>query len=190
MTSRESYSTQLRLLGACPLLVVAVDAWSGMVLGVVFVLLQSVVFALISLARGWIPVDSRYLFYAVISAGAATIGALLMQSFTPLNHPLMHTYIVLLAANALLFSGAQDIATRYGLITSILFGLRAGLAVAGIVLCVGLVRELLAAGSIFGWVLLPRPGLLLMQLPAGGLLLLALMLALLNRRSGSRQERR
>jgi electron transport complex protein RnfE len=188
MTTMQSYSTQLRLLGACPLLVVAADAFSGLLLAAVFALLQCSIFVLISSTRGWVPVENRYLFYAVVSASLATIAALLVHCYTQFNEPLMHTYIVLLAANALVFSGAQDIATRFGLVGSVLIGIRNAAGVAGIVLCIGMVRELLTAGSLFGRVMLMQPGLLLMRLPAGGLLLLALILALVNRSANSRKE--
>jgi electron transport complex protein RnfE len=173
--------TMRQLLGMCPTLAVTVTAMNGVAMGiaVIFVLLCSNL--LISLIRNWIPSQVRIAAYIVVIATFVTVVDLTMKArFQELSQS-MGAFIPLIVVNCIILGRAEAFASKNGPWRSILDAIGMGLGFTLALIAMGGIRELLGSGKLFGVTLLPgwQPWVV-MILPAGGFLTLAVLLGGVN----------
>ncbi len=181
--------TLRQLLGMCPTLAVTVTAVNGvaMSLAVIFVLICSNL--MISLVRNWIPSQVRIAAYIVIIATFVTVVDLTMKArFTELSNSL-GAFIPLIVVNCIILGRAEAFASKNGPWRSILDAVGMGVGFTLTLTLMGALREILGSGRLFGAVVLPgwEPWVV-MILPAGGFLTLALILGAVNLISRQREH--
>ncbi|MCU7845052.1 MAG: electron transport complex subunit E [Candidatus Thiodiazotropha sp. (ex Monitilora ramsayi)] len=168
------------LLGMCPVLAVTNSAINALAMGLAttFVLLASGV--LISLLRHSIPKQVRIATYIVIIATFVTIVDYAIQAISLDLYNALGAFIQLIVANCMILGRAEAYASRNRPLKSLTnaLGMGAGFTIA--LLCLGVVREVLGAGSLFGIDLFgPRfEPWVVMILPAGGFIVLGAWLLL------------
>lgn len=146
----------LRLvLGTCATLAVSTAASNaiGMGLATTFVLVCSN--AVISLMRNIIPDKVRIPSYITIIAGFVTIVQMFIKAYSPALDSALGIYLPLIVVNCIILGRAEAYASKNKPIPSLFDGIGMGLGFTLSITCIGAVRELIGAGSIFGKQILP-----------------------------------
>ena len=173
--------TWVLILGMCPTLATTTSAINGMMMGLAtaFVLMMSNI--VISLLKSVIPDKVRIPAFIVIIATFVTIVQMVMQAFVPDMYDTLGLFIPLIVVNCIVLGRAEAFASKNNVWHSLLDGLFMGLGFTWALALLGMVRELLGTGCIFGHSLIGgADGMLLMILPAGGFLCLGFLMALIN----------
>ena len=142
--------TFVQLLGMCPTLATTTSLSNaiGMGLAATAVLICSNIF--ISLLRKFIPKQIRIVSYIIIISGFVTAVELLMHAYLPALYGSLGIYIPLIVVNCIILGRAESYASKNPVLPSIFDGIGMGLGFTVGLTCIGLVRELLGAGQIFG----------------------------------------
>lgn len=173
--------TWVLILGMCPTLATTTSAKNGMMMGLAtaFVLMMSNI--VISLLKSVIPDKVRIPAFIVVIATFVTIVQMVMQAFMPDMYDTLGLFIPLIVVNCIVLGRAEAFASKNGVWHSFLDGLFMGLGFTWALTLIGLVRELLGTGCIFGIsVIGGADGMLMMILPPGGFLALGFLMAWIN----------
>lgn len=177
----------LRLvLGTCPTLAVTMAASNGLGMGVAatFVLLGANI--TVSLLRNVIPDKVRIPAYITIIAGFVTVVQMLCKAFLPEINDSLGIYLPLIVVNCIILGRAEMFARKNTVAASALDALGMGVGFTAALLAMGMIRELLGAGTLFGLQVLPSfmPTMTLLILPPGGFFVFGVLIALANKLSG------
>ena len=170
------------LLGMCPTLATTTSAINGMSMGLatMFVLICSNV--VISLIKNLTPDSVRIPVFVVIIASFVTILQMCMQAYLPAINKSLGIYIPLIVVNCIILGRAEAFACKNGAASSFCDGLGIGAGFTVALTILGMVRELLGAGSLFGVTILPETtNMLLFILPPGAFITLGYLIALVNK---------
>lgn len=171
------------VLGMCPTLAIttAVSNGIGMGLAVTFVLIFSNL--VISLLRKAIPDQIRIPAFIIVIATFVTIVQLLIKAFLPALDASLGVFIPLIVVNCIIFGRAEAFAFKNTPVPSMVDGLGMGIGFTIAITLISAVRELFGVGTLLGVQVMPA-GYLPMDIlvkPAGGFIVLGLMLALMNK---------
>ena len=170
----------LRLvLGTCATLAVTTAASNaiGMGLATTFVLVCSN--AAISLLKKVIPDKVRIPAYITIIAGFVTIVQLLIEAFVPALDKALGVFLPLIVVNCIILGRAEMFASKNRVLPSILDGLGMGAGFTAALLAMGIIRELLGAGTVFGLPVFSgfMDPIVIFLLPPGGLFVFGILVA-------------
>ncbi|MCR4725719.1 MAG: electron transport complex subunit E [Clostridia bacterium] len=170
------------VLGTCPTLAVTTQAINGLAMGaaVTFVLLCSNV--MISLLKNVIPDRVRIPAYVVIIATFVTVVQMVMQKFLPSLYDALGVFLPLIVVNCIILARAEAFASCNPVLDSALDGIGMGFGFTLSLTFIGIVRELLGAGSFFNLPIgsLGNVSMTVFILPAGGFLVYGTLMALVN----------
>lgn len=183
------------VLGLCPTLAVTTSLENALGMGVAasFVLVCSN--GLVSALRKAIPDAVRIPCYIVIVATFVTAIDLLLQAFLPALSESLGIFIPLIVVNCIILGRAEAFACRNGVVASLADGLGTGVGFTLALALVAAVREVVGAGSLTVWGdfairhIHAKP-VVLAILPAGGFVVLGLLLALINHLGAAWARRR
>ena len=147
--------TFVMMLGMCPTLAVTTSAKNGIGLGLATMVILTASNLMISLLRKIIPDGVRMPAYIVVVASFVTIVEFLMEGFIPALYSALGIYIPLIVVNCIILGRAEAYASKNKPIPSLFDGIGMGLGFTLSITCIGAVRELIGAGSIFGKQILP-----------------------------------
>lgn len=169
------------MLGMCPTLATTTSAMNGMSMGLAtaFVLILSNM-AISAIAR-FVPDKVRIPSYIVVIATFVTVLQLLMQAFVPTVYETLGLFIPLIVVNCIVLGRAEAFANKNSVGDSALDGLGIGLGFTVSLTLIGIVRELLGNGSIFGWKFIPGDGILIFVLAPGAFMVLAYLIVLFRK---------
>lgn len=175
--------TFVLLLGMCPTLGTTTSAINGMSMGIatMFVLIMSNI--VVSLVKNVIPAKVRIPSFIVIIASFVTVVQLVMQAYVPDLYNTLGVFIPLIVVNCIILGRAEAFASKHEPFASMLDGLGIGLGFTGSLTLLGIVREVLGSGSIFGAKFLPAgmDGILIFVLAPGAFIALGYLLVLFNK---------
>lgn len=180
------------LLGLCPVLAVTNTATNGLAMGLAttFVLLCSGV--LVSLLRTVIPKQVRIACYIIIIATFVTITDYAIQAISLDLYRALGAFIQLIVVNCVILGRAEAYASKNKVANAFVNALGMGLGFTLALLCLGIVREVLGFGTLFG-IELFGPSFqpwAVFALPPGGFFVLAFWLFLFayirNRRKSTK----
>ena len=143
------------MLGMCPTLAVTTSAINGIGMGLSTTVVLVMSNMLISMLRKIIPDSVRMPAFIVVVASFVTIVQFLMEGFTPSLYDSLGIYIPLIVVNCIILGRAESYASKNPILPSIFDGLGMGLGFTLSITCIGAVRELIGAGSLFGHQILP-----------------------------------
>ena len=170
------------MLGMCPTLAVTTSATNGLGMGISTMAVLIFSNLVISLLRKVIPNQVRLPAYIVIVASLVTVTQLLIQAYIPFLYSALGIYIPLIVVNCIILGRAEAFAAKNPPVLSAFDGLGMGLGFTIALTIIGLARELLGAGTAFGYQVMPsfyQPITILIQAP-GAFLVLALIVAVMN----------
>lgn len=147
--------TFVLMLGMCPTLAVTTSAFNGIGMGLTTTVILAASNLMISLLRKFIPDKVRMPAYIVIVASFVTVVQLLLQGFIPTLYDALGIYIPLIVVNCIILGRAEAYASKNKPIPSLFDGIGMGLGFTLSITCIGMVRELLGSGQIFGLQILP-----------------------------------
>ncbi len=143
-------------LGMCPTLAVTTSAVNGLGMGLTTTAVLMLSNLIISLLRRVIPPRVRIPAFIVIIASFVTVVELLLEAYLPSLNKALGVYIPLIVVNCIILGRAESYAYSHTAIASFFDGLGMGLGFSFALTCIGAVRELLGAGSLFGYGILPE----------------------------------
>ncbi|MDE5948463.1 MAG: electron transport complex subunit E [Prevotella sp.] len=174
--------TFVLLLGMCPTLATTTSAQNGMSMGLatMFVLICSNI--AISLIKSITPDKVRIPVFIVVIASFVTILQMCLKAYMPEVNKSLGLFIPLIVVNCVILGRAEAFACKNNPVASLFDGLGIGLGFTLSLTLLGIVREVLGAGSIFGVVLLPETyNILLFILPPGAFITLGFLIAIVNK---------
>lgn len=148
--------TFVLMLGMCPTLAVTTSAMNGLGMGLTTMVVLALSNAFISLLRNIIPDKVRIPAFIVIIASFVTIVELLLEGFIPTLYDALGIYIPLIVVNCIILGRAESFASKNPVLPSLFDGIGMGLGFSFALTCIGAVRELIGAGTLFGFTLMPE----------------------------------
>ena len=174
--------TFVLMLGMCPTLATTTSAINGLSMGLatMFVLICSNV--VISLIKKLTPDMVRIPVFIVVIASFVTILQMVMQAYVPDVYAELGLFIPLIVVNCVILGRAEAFAAKNSTGASLMDGIGIGLGFTLGLTLLGICRELLGAGSIFGLTLLPETyNMLMFVLPPGAFITLGFLVAIVNK---------
>lgn len=147
--------TFVLMLGMCPTLAVTTSAVNGVGMGLSTTVVLVLSNMLISMLRKIIPDSVRMPAFIVVVASFVTIVQFLLEGFVPSLYDALGLYIPLIVVNCIILGRAESYASKNPVVLSIFDGIGMGLGFTVGLTAIGLVRELIGSGKIFGYQLLP-----------------------------------
>ena len=173
--------TFVLVLGMCPTLATTTSAFNGMGMGVatMFVLVMSNI--VISLLKNVIPDKVRIPAFIVVISSFVTVVQLLMQAYVQDLYNTLGVFIPLIVVNCIILGRAEAFASKHNVWESALDGLGIGLGFTLALTLVGIVREVLGAGEIFGLDIWQGDGALVFILSPGAFFVLGYLMILFRK---------
>lgn len=173
--------TFVLVLGMCPTLATTTSAINGLEMGLatLFVLVLSNI--AISLVAPAVPDKVRIPVYIVVIATFVTVLQLLMQAYVPSVYDTLGLFIPLIVVNCIVLGRAEAFANKNSVGASALDGLGVGLGFTLSLTVIGIVREILGSGSVFGWKFIPGEGILAFVMAPGAFIALGYLMVLFNK---------
>ena len=142
--------TFVLMLGMCPTLAVTTSAINGLGMGLSTMVVLALSNLMISAMRKIIPDKVRIPAYIVIIATFVTLVELLLHAYVPTLHESLGIYISLIVVNCIILGRAESYASKNKMMPSLFDGIGMGLGFTLALTLIGLVREFLGAGTVFG----------------------------------------
>lgn len=168
------------VLGTCPTLAVTTSAMNAIGMGVAATLVLVCSNAVISALRKVIPDKVRIPAYITIIAGFVTIVQMLVKAFSPAINDSLGIFLPLIVVNCIILGRAEMYASKNPVLPSIFDGLGMGIGFTAALLLMGMIRELLGSGTLFGFQIMPVQ-ILIFILPPGGFFVFGMLIAFANK---------
>ena len=146
--------TFVQMLGMCPTLAVTSSAINGAGMGLTTTCILVLSNFMISALRKVIPDKVRIPSFIVIIASFVTIIQFLLQAYLPSLNDSLGLYIPLIVVNCIILGRAEAYASKNKVLPSVFDGLGMGLGFTVGLTLIGIFRELLGKGCIFGFQIL------------------------------------
>lgn len=173
--------TFVLLLGMCPTLATTTSAINGLSMGLatLFVLVLSNI--VISAIAPVVPDKVHIPVYIVVIATFVTILQFAMQAYTPAMYTTLGLFIPLIVVNCIVLGRAEAFASKNGILDSAIDGFGIGLGFTLSLTVLGIVREILGSGSVFGYRFITGDGILVFVMAPGAFLALGYLMVLFNK---------
>ena len=170
-------------LGMCPTLATTTSAVNGLAMGLATMAVLICTNFVISCIKSVTPDKVRIPVFIVVIAAFVTILQMVMSAYAPDSiNKALGIYIPLIVVNCIILGRAESFACKNTPVASVFDGIGIGLGFTLGLTILGVARELLGAGSIFGVTLLPETcNILLFVLPPGAFITLGYLVAIINK---------
>jgi len=165
----------VQVLGMCPVMAVSNSAINALAMGLATATVLVMSNTVVSLIKNQVPEQARIVTFILIIATFVTIVDYLVQAISLELHGALGAFLSLIVVNCLILGRAEAFASKQSLRRSIVDALGMGAGFVVSLLCLGIVREVLGQGSIFGQDLFGQSFQVwtVMLLPPGGFFVLA-----------------
>ena len=174
--------TFVLMLGMCPTLATTTSASNGLAMGLATMAVLICTNFVISCMKSITPDKVRIPVFIVVIAAFVTILQMVIKAYLPDVDKSLGLFIPLIVVNCIILGRAEAFAAKQSPVASLFDGIGIGLGFTLALTLLGIVRELLGAGSIFGLTLLPETyTILLFILPPGAFITLGYLIAIVNK---------
>ena len=174
--------TFVMMLGMCPTLAVTSSAINGLGMGLSTTVVLILSNMLISALRKIIPDKVRIPAFIVVVASFVTIVQLLLQAYIPFLYDALGVYIPLIVVNCIILGRAESYASQNPVMASAFDGIGMGLGFTVGLTLIGIFREILGSGAIFGLQFIPDQfNIAIFVMAPGAFFVLAGLTALQNK---------
>lgn len=173
----------IQVMGMCPTLAVTTSAINGLGMGLSTTAVLICANIVISLMRKIIPSKIRIPSFIVVIATFVTIVGMVLKAYIPALDKALGLFIPLIVVNCLILGRAESFAFKNKPLDSAIDGIGMGLGFTMSLTLLGMVREILGNGSLFGINIFGAAfePMLLFILPPGAFLTLGFILAAFNK---------
>lgn len=172
----------VQLLGMCSVMAITTTLFNGIGMGLSVTIILTCSNIVISLLRKIIPSKIRIAAFIVVISTFVTMVDLLLQAFIPALSSSLGVFIPLIVVNCIILGRAEAYANKVAPALAVFDGIGMGIGFTLALTAIGIVRELLGAGTVFGFELLPEafePIAIFVKAP-GAFLVMAVLVAALN----------
>lgn len=179
--------TLVLMLGMCPTLAVTTSAINGAGMGLASTVVLALSNLIISMLRKVIPDRVRMPAFIVVVASFVTMVQFLMQGYLPSLYSSLGIYIPLIVVNCIILGRAESYASKNPPLPSLFDGIGMGLGFTISLTLLGAFREILGAGTIFGYSFIPADNptsfepISIFVMAPGAFFVLAFLVAIMNK---------
>ena len=174
--------TFVLLLGMCPTLATTTSAQNGLLMGLATMFVLVCANVAVSLIKNLTPDKVRIPVFVVVIASFVTLLQMMLAAWLPSVNASLGLYIPLIVVNCVILGRAEAFACKHTPFESLLDGVGIGLGFTLGLTLLGMAREVLGAGTVFGLHLLPETmGMLVFILPPGAFITLGYLIAIINK---------
>lgn len=166
-------------LSLCPALAVTSSAINSLTMGLAVMFVITANNTVVSITRKVVNPKVRVPVYITSVATIVTVVQLVLQAYLPVLYKALGIYLALIVVFAIILARAEVFASKNKVTPSFFDGLGMGCGFLLALLSIGIIRELLGTGAIFGIKVLGswyNPALI-MILPPGAFILIGYMVA-------------
>ncbi len=168
----------VQMLGLCSTMAITTSIANGIGMGVSVIIILTASNVVISAIRKVVPDKIRIAMFIVVIAGFVTCVDLLLQAFVPSIAASLGVFIPLIVVNCVILGRAEMFANKNGIGASFFDGICQGLGYTFVLLAMCVIRELLGAGTLAGFRIIPEQYPIgVLTLPVGGFLVLGCLIA-------------
>ncbi len=173
--------TFVLMLGMCPTLATTTSAMNGMMMGLATMVVLILSNIIISCIKNITPDMVHIPVYIVVIATLVTIVQFILAAYAPEVNKSLGLFIPLIVVNCIILGRAESFAGKNNPFDSALDGIGIGLGFTIGLTLLGIARELLGNGTIFGFGIIPTEfSMLIFILPPGAFLTLGYIIAIIN----------
>ena len=170
----------VQLIGMCSVLAVSTSAINSLAMGVSVIAVLTLSNIAISLVRKVTPDEIRIPIFVIVIATFVTIVDMFLKAYAPDIYAALGIFIPLIVVNCLILARAEAFAYTNGIIASAVDGFSMGLGYTLAITILGILREILGAGTVFGISLFPasfQPAAIFVAAP-GAFILLGILIGI------------
>ena len=168
----------VQMLGLCSTMAITTSIMNGLGMGVSVLIILTAANVVISAIRKIVPDKIRIAMFIVVIAGFVTCVDLLLQAFVPAIAESLGMFIPLIVVNCIILGRAEAFSYKNGVGASFFDGIFQGLGYTLVLLAMCFIRELLGAGTLAGFRIIPEQFPIgILTLPVGGFLVLGFLIA-------------
>lgn len=146
----------VQILGICSALAVTVQLKPALVMGIAVTIIVAMANVIVSLIRNTIPMRVRIIVQLVVVAALVTLVSEVLKAFAYDVAMQLSVYLGLIITNCILMGRLEAFAMMNKPWPSFLDGIGNGIGYAIILIIVGFFRELLGAGTLLGFQVIPQ----------------------------------
>lgn len=170
------------MIGLCPVLAVSNNAANALAMSAAVAFVLTCSNFVVALIRKMVPDEIRIPIFIIIISTFVTISDYVMQAYFQDIHHALGVFVPLIVVNCIILGRAEAFAYKNPVINSTLDGLGMSVGFALALGSIGIIRELLGAGSIFGiQIINPTVAATIMILPPGAFITIGFLMAALNK---------
>ena len=174
--------TFVLMLGMCPTLATTTSAMNGMSMGLATMAVLICTNFVISCLKSVTPDKVRIPVFIVVIAAFVTMLQLIIKAYLPDIDAALGLFIPLIVVNCIILGRAEAFAAKNSPLASLFDGIGIGLGFTIALTVLGLVREVLGSGAIFGFTFIPEDyNILLFVLAPGAFITLGYLIAIVNK---------
>ncbi|MEY8386965.1 electron transport complex subunit RsxE [Oscillospiraceae bacterium 38-13] len=168
----------VQMLGLCSTMAITTSIMNGLGMGVSVLIILTAANVVISAIRKIVPDKIRIAMFIVVIAGFVTCVDLLLQAFVSSVAESLGVFIPLIVVNCIILGRAESFSYKNGIGASFFDGIFQGLGYTLVLLAMCFIRELLGAGTLAGFRIIPEQFPIgILTLPVGGFLVLGFLIA-------------
>ena len=168
----------VQVLGMCSTMAIITSFFNGLGMGIAVLVILTLSNVIISAIRKIVPDKIRIAMFIVVIAGFVTCVDLLLQAFVPAIAESLGVFIPLIVVNCIILGRAESFSYKNGIGASFVDGICQGIGYTLVLLAMCFIRELLGAGTLAGFRIIPEQFPIgVLTLPVGGFLVLGCLIA-------------
>ena len=168
----------VQVLGMCSTMAITTSFFNGLGMGLAVTVILTLSNVIISAIRKIVPDKIRIAMFIVVIAGFVTCVDLLLQAFVPAIAESLGVFIPLIVVNCIILGRAESFSYKNGIGASFVDGICQGIGYTLVLLAMCFIRELLGAGTLAGFRIIPEQFPIgVLTLPVGGFLVLGCLIA-------------
>jgi Na+-translocating ferredoxin:NAD+ oxidoreductase subunit E len=177
-------------LSLCPALAVTSSVTNALAMGLSVLFVITANNFSVSLTRKWVNHKVRVPIYIVSIATIVTVVELVLEAFFPQLFKALGIYLALVVVFAIILARAEMFASKNKVIPAIFDGLGMGAGFTVAMVVIGVIREIIGAGTILGYKVCGawyNPPMVVVLAP-GGFLVIGCIIGLMNVWESSRKK--